>query len=203
MKSMRTPSKDRLITTALRQIAFEGWTETAFEKAEKVLGAKAGTYTASFPGGMEDFIEAVQAWADAAMHKKLEAHSEFSAAKVREKIFIATLARLEALAPYREAMRRLAGRQLLPWHKFSGVKSLARTADAIWKAAGDRSIDYNYYTKRILLSGVYAVTLNTWFADESPDFAETRTVLKARIEDVLRVGKAIGGIKERFSRKAA
>ena len=76
-------------------------------------------------------------------------------------------------------------------------------ADAVWKAAGDRSIDYNYYTKRILLSGVYAVTINTWFTDETPDFAETRAVLRVRIEDVLKVGKAIGGLKDKFSRRAA
>ncbi|NDE89884.1 MAG: COQ9 family protein [Alphaproteobacteria bacterium] len=200
---MEQLSKEMLINAALRQIPFEGWTRRAFEKAEESEGLSAGTYAAYFPGGVQDVIKAMHRWVDEQMVKKIDAQPDFANAKIREKIFRCVMARIEILTPHREAIRRLVGHQLLPWNKPSGVRDLGCAADAMWKLAGDRSVDYNFYTKRILLSGVYASTLNHWFSDSSDDFASTQEFLRARIENVLKFGKFVGGIKERFKGKAA
>jgi ubiquinone biosynthesis protein COQ9 len=198
-----THSKTTLIKAALAHIAEEGWTRRAFEKAETPHGWKSGTYAAHFPGGVQDFICAVQEWVDEGMLEKIATNPAFVTSKVREKIFFAVMARLEILKPYRDAMERLAAHQLLPWNKPWAMKNLAHTADAIWRGAGDRSVDYNFYTKRILLSGVYATTLHFWFSDESADYAATQGFLKRRIEDVLKFGKTVNDLKERFMGKAA
>ena len=39
------------------------------------------------------------------------------------------------------------------------AKALYRTVDAIWHGIGDRSVDFNFYSKRALLAGVYSTTL--------------------------------------------
>jgi ubiquinone biosynthesis protein COQ9 len=200
---MPIESKEKLIKAALRDIAFEGWTQLALEKAEKAGGFSPGTYAAHFPGGIQDFITAFHGWVDGKMTAALAADAEFGQAKIREKIFRAVMARITAMKPYRESVRRLIGHQLLPWNGPLALRQLGRAADAMWKAAGDRSVDYNYYTKRLLLAGVYASTLQRWIADESEGFTDTQQFLRERIEDVLRFGKMIGGIKERFGRKAA
>ena len=44
-----------------------------------------------------------------------------------------------------------------PMRKFEGAKLVWKTADKIWNWAGDTSSDYNYYTKRALLSAVIAL----------------------------------------------
>ena len=38
----------------------------------------------------------------------------------------------------------------------------ARTVDAIWHAAGDRSADFSWYTKRAILAAVYTATVLYW-----------------------------------------
>jgi ubiquinone biosynthesis protein COQ9 len=200
---MNDLSKQMLIIAALRQIPFEGWTKLAFAKAEESEGLPTGTYDAYFPGGVQDFIKATHEWVDDEMRRKIIAQPDFKEAKIREKIFRCVMARIETLTPYREAIRRLAGHQILPWNKPWGLRDLGLAADAMWKLAGDRSVDYNFYTKRILLSGVYAATLSHWFDDMSDEFASTQTFLRARIENVLKFGKFVGGIKEKFAKKAA
>lgn len=194
------PSQNTLIAAALRHMAQEGWTESALARAEADFAP--GTMRAYFPGGLPDFIKAFHAWVDEGMEKHLAKNEGFETAKVREKIFEAVMARFSVLQPHKEAVRRFMGYQLLPWNGPRAVMGLGHAADAMWKAAGDRSTDYNYYTKRLLLSGVYAATLNFWLKDQSADYTETQAFLRRRIEEVLKVGKAIGGLKERFKRAA-
>src|SRR3546814_6034725 len=75
--------------------------------------------------------------------------------KVREKIAAGVRCRLEAVAAHREAVRSGLAFFALPQNAAAGLASLYRTVDAIWYAAGDRATDYNFYTKRALLAGVY------------------------------------------------
>jgi ubiquinone biosynthesis protein COQ9 len=46
----------------------------------------------------------------------------------------------------------------LPQNVRSSVAELARLADEMWYLAGDRSVDFSWYTKRATLSAVYAST---------------------------------------------
>src|SRR3546814_10685041 len=70
----------------------------------------------------------------------------------------------------------------LPQNAATGLACLYRTVDAIWYAAGDRATDYNFYTKRALLAGVYSSTLLFWLNDKSENFAATWAFLDRRIE---------------------
>ncbi|MGZ5792675.1 MAG: COQ9 family protein, partial [Croceibacterium sp.] len=64
------------------------------------------------------------------------------------------------------------------------------SADAMWRLAGDKTTDYNHYTKRAILAGVYAATLAVFVDDKSDDKAETRAFLDRRIEGVMKFEKA-------------
>ena len=64
--------------------------------------------------------------------------------------------------------------------------------DSIWYAAGDRSTDYNYYTKRLLLAGVYSSTLVFWLNDRSEGGAASWAFLDRRIDEVMKVGGYLG-----------
>ncbi|MBI3420082.1 MAG: COQ9 family protein, partial [Proteobacteria bacterium] len=155
----REPSKSALIAAALRQMAVEGWMEAALAKAEAAEGWAPGTYRAYFPAGLADFNREFHLWVDEGMRGLLAKQPDFEAAKIREKIFRCVMARLQVLLPHRTAVQRFISHQLMPWNAARGIAGLGRAANVMWKAAGDRSIDYNYYTKRVLLSGVYAATL--------------------------------------------
>ena len=56
--------------------------------------------------------------------------------------------------------------------------------DDIWHRAGDTSTDSNWYSKRVLLAGVYVATEVFMLQDTSEDFAETWGFLDRRLAEV-------------------
>jgi len=187
--------QDTLIKAALQHIPFEGWTQTALAQAEIANGLPPRTFAAYFPGGIQEFIAAYHAFMDTHMAGVLARQAGFSTLKVREKIQACVMARLTLQLPYREAVRRLLAHQLLPWNQAAGLKNLARVADAMWRLAGDRSTDYNYYTKRLLLGQLYARTLPVWLADDSADLQQTAAYVAQRVAGVMRLGKKMRGLR--------
>ena len=97
--------------------------------------------------------------------------------------------RLEIMAPAREAVRRALSILAMPQNAPTGLKAGWRSADIMWRIAGDTSTDFNHYTKRMTLGGVYASTLLVWLDDQSEGWAETAAFLDRRIDDVMRFEK--------------
>ena len=88
--------------------------------------------------------------------------------KIRDRIKNAVRIRLERHAGNREAARRALALLSLPFNAPLALRLLYRTVDAMWYAAGDTSTDFNFYTKRATLAGVYSSTLLYWLNDRSP-----------------------------------
>ena len=84
-------------------------------------------------------------------------------------------------------------------HAVLGGKLVYRTVDAMWRAAGDTSTDFNFYTKRGILAGVYGSTAMRWFNDTSEDEKPTEEFLAARIENVMQFEKFKTKAKEALS----
>ena len=78
----------------------------------------------------------------------------------------------------------------LPLNAPDGAKMLWQTADRIWTLLGDTSEDFNWYTKRMTLSGVIGSTLLFWLGDDSHDTQATWDFLDRRIGDVMQFEKA-------------
>ena len=136
--------------------------------------------------------------ADRRMVEEME-RRDVAGMRVRERIATAVRVRLEQNALHREAIRRLIAFLALPGHAGLGWRCLYRTVDSMWHAAGDRSTDYNYYTKRALLAGVYVSTVLYWLDDSSDDFADTWAFLDRRIADVMTVPRAAGRLSKRLA----
>jgi ubiquinone biosynthesis protein COQ9 len=58
-------------------------------------------------------------------------------------------------------------------------------------------VDFNHYTKRAILLGVYGATVTVFLDDRSHDFADTRAFLARRIEGVMRFEKFKAGVEKR------
>ena len=149
-----------------------------------------------FPDGPLSLVKTFSEWADAEMVREL-ARKDLASLKVRERITLAVKTRIAVLNPHKEAARRAAAFLTLPPYAASGVKLLYRTVDAIWRAIGDTSTDFNFYTKRAILAGVYSATLMRWFNDTSEDERQTDAFLAHRIEDVMRFEKFKAKVRER------
>src|SRR3569833_578049 len=86
---------------------------------------------------------------------------------------------------------------MMPAYAALGMILVYQMVDAMWRAAGDTSTDFNFYTKRAILAGVYSTTLMRWFTDKTADEAETRAFLDARIGNVMQFEKFKAEMKER------
>jgi ubiquinone biosynthesis protein COQ9 len=183
--------KRALLEAMLPHVPFDGWTAKSLNLAARDAGLETGVVLRAFPGGPADVLDFWVSETDAAMLRVLEGR-DLAAMKVRERVKLAVLTRLELAAPHREAVRRALTLEALPQHAPRALKQVYRTVDAIWYAAGDTATDYNFYTKRLLLAGVYGATLMHWLDDKSEGFAGTSAFLDRRLADVMQIEKAKG-----------
>ena len=181
--------KDRLADAALAHAAFDGWTDQTLRAAARDTGASDLDIYRAFPGGVEDLLDHHLLMADRRMVEGILA-LDLENMKIREKITRAVRMRLEAAAPHKEAVRRGFNHLGLPHRGPRASRALWRTVDLIWRAIGDTSTDFNFYTKRTLLAGVYMSTLLYWLGDSSEDHAETWAFLDRRIANVMQIEKA-------------
>lgn len=184
----------RILDAALPNVAFDGWTPRLLRDAASQAGVSAGEARLAFPGGVLDLVDYFLADGDRRMSDAL-AHQNLAALKIRERITLAVRTRIEVDLHNREAMRRAITLLALPASGTVGARTLYRTVDAIWRAVGDTSTDFNFYTKRATLAGVFSAVTLYWFADDSEEFAKTWAFLDSRIEDVMRFERVKAGVK--------
>ncbi len=184
-----------LLQEALKSAPFEGWTPSLMQHAEQTLGLAPGTWQNAFPGGIMEVLDFSVAEADRMMMEALEAR-DLSSLKIRERIATCIRVRLEQQLPHREAIRRATGVYMLPVHYPRMFTSVCHTVDLMWRAAGDTSTDFNWYTKRGLLAKVYIATLLFWLNDESEGQQESWAFLDRRIANVLTLGGYIQKAKD-------
>ena len=183
--------RERLLLATLDHVTFDGWTTKALRSAAEDLELPFAEALNAFPGGPAEMVEAFNAWADTEMLRRLE-QQDLESLKLRDRISAGVRTRLEVLAPHKEPLRRALAFLALPNNAALGLRCLYRSVDAIWHAAGDRSTDYNFYSKRLLLAGVMSSTLLYWLNDDSEDQAESWAFLERRITGVLKVGGRVG-----------
>ena len=121
--------------------------------------------------------------------------SRYSSAK--EKVKASIQIRLGAAKFHKEALRAGIPTLAAPSNALTALRLLYDTVDNIWFAIGDSSVDFNFYTKRTLLAGVYGVTLLYWLDDDSDEYKETWKFLKRRLDGIIQFGrlqKVIQGI---------
>ena len=168
--------------------AFDGWSNQALAMAAAELGVPPERARLVFPGGQPQMIDA---WFDAIDKAMLAAFppERIAAMKIRERIRELILFRFEAMRPHREALRRALAILAQPQNLPAGARLAWRAADRIWRLAGDTATDFNHYSKRAILVGVYGSSTLVFLDDQSLDLADTRAFLGRRLDDVMRFEK--------------
>jgi ubiquinone biosynthesis protein COQ9 len=187
-------AKDRLLEATLPHVLFDGWSMAALKAGAATIGLPETEMVALFPEGGREAALWLDDWADRRMLAALQA-MDLSAVKVRERVAAGVRARLEALAPHREAVRRAIALKASPWGAAQAAEIVYRTVDAIWYAAGDEATDFNFYTKRGLLAAAYGPTVLYWLNDSSEGAAETFAFLDRRLDEIMQIPKLTQGLK--------
>nr|MBA3835594.1 COQ9 family protein [Sphingomonas sp.] len=142
----------------------------------------------AFPSGQAEMVDAYVEGVDREMERRLPPET-LAGMKIREKIRSLVWTRLEIMAPARESVRRGLSILAMPQNLPVGMRIGWRSADLMWRLAGDTSTDFNHYTKRMTLGAVYASTLLAWLDDDSEGWADTAAFLDRRINNVMQFEK--------------
>lgn len=172
-----------------RAAIFDGWSRKAVDSTAERAGVDLDVARLAFGEGPMQMIGAWVTSVDGAMEQEFSAEA-LSLMPIRERIRILVLFRLEAVAGLEEAVRRALAIQAMPQNALASLKLGWSSADAMWRLAGDTATDYNHYSKRAILAGIYAATLAVWVDDASESKRNTREFLDRRIEGVMKFEKA-------------
>ena len=188
-----------LMRASVRHVTFDGWSERALKAGAKDIGMAVETAKALFPDTGRDLVTLHCQNADAEALDYL-GDQNLTSMRVRERVAMSIRARIEIVREDREAVRQAVSMFALPGNATLGARLLFGTVDRLWRAAGDTSTDWNYYSKRGLLAGVYGSTVLYWLQDNSEDFGDSWLFLDRRIADVMKVPKIIGSITKVFEK---
>jgi ubiquinone biosynthesis protein COQ9 len=186
--------REQLLDAMLGIAAETGWTPAALDRAAEKAGLSKGQVLLACPTGVADLLEALGARAAKAAEARL-VRPDIQSMKIREKVASAVRAYLAFLEPHKAAAKRAAA---TPANLLAGPKGLWSGADAIWAGLGDKSTDYNWYTKRAILSGVLGSTLVAWLGTD--DQSEIDAFLDRRIENVMQFEKFKSHVREAASK---
>ncbi|HEX6604675.1 MAG TPA: COQ9 family protein [Sphingomicrobium sp.] len=167
---------------------FDGWTRKAVDSAAAQLGIDPVKARLAMPKRQAEMIDLYIQEVDRALEAWFTPE-RLDGIKIREKIRSLVWRRLEIMGSAREAVRRGLAILAMPQNVPLALRIGWRTADVMWRIAGDTSTDFNHYTKRMTLGGVYGSTLLVWLDDQSDGWADTAAFLDRRIDDVMKIEK--------------
>lgn len=171
-----------------RHAAFDGWSAAAVRAAAGELDVDGDVALLALPAKPMHLIDAWAGSIDTEMARRLPPET-LDAMKIRARITALVATRLDIMAPDREALRRALTIMAMPGNVLAAAKMGWRSADRMWRLAGDTATDFNHYTKRVTLSAVYASTLSVFINDDSEGYADTRAFLDRRIDNVMQFEK--------------
>lgn len=190
---------DDLVRALLPNVPFDGWTTRALRTALDSLGRSPEDAVLLFPGGATEMIEAYCAFADREMIDAAR-EADLAAFRLPARVRAIVALRFERNREHKEAICRALAILALPQNAALAATITARTVDAVWFAAGDRSADFAWYTKRAILAAAYTAAVLYWLTDDSPDDAETMAFFDRRLAGIARIGKIRRGFEARLPR---
>ncbi len=188
-----------IIDALVPQVPFDGWTLTALRNALTSLGQNPDDAPLIFPNGIPEMLESYTALADQRMIEAAQ-EADITTMRIPDRIQTIIERRLALFEGQQDAVRRALALLTLPTNAPLAARTLARTVDAIWHAAGDTSADFAWYTKRATLAAIYPAILLFWLNDttnSTPAFIARRL---ANVALLGRLRKIVPGVGRKVSK---
>jgi len=191
---MPVDPKDPLLDAALEHVPFDGWGEATFLAAARDVGVSVEDARRTCPRGAVDLAIAYHHRGDAQMLARMNTEN-LSGMRYSARVAAGVRFRLESVSD-KEIIRRGMALFAMPQYTAEGTRLIWGTADHIWNQLGDTSDDINWYSKRVVLSGVYGSVVLFWLGDTSEGYSATWAFLDRRIEDVMLFEKVKAKVRE-------
>jgi len=176
--------QQKVLSTALTLVKQLGWTKNALETAATQLGLSPAI-AGSFPRGPVHLVEAFNTNCNKELRKILsDRKEELKEMDVKKKLALLVQLRLEMLTEYLESWPDALALQAHPSEVSYSLQNYGTIADIIWRAVGDESTDFSWYTKRAALSGIYIASELALLTDKSEGYTETWKFLEKRLSEM-------------------
>lgn len=170
--------------------------EQSFDAVNDICAFSPGYWRILFEKGARQIASALESKQDEQMLEFLNS-MDIKPEKIREQIALALNVRIID-SEGKKLKLKLSSFFLRPENLTKGIKAAARTCDAIWRYAGDKSTDFNYYTKRGLLLSVYMKSRTFYFADDSEGNFKTKEYTKEALDNVIKIGSLKRNIQQKM-----
>ena len=163
-----------------------GVSNNTLKEACAVLGKENSLF--KFPNGVRDVLSYLRKKLVSHIHVTYQNNDTDEILRVRDKILLlleACIGFHAALPNPQQLIKSVVHYCMLPSNTCFAMSSVFKISDAMWTLAGDKSTDFNYYTKRLILSTTYAMSILHMSNDTSEGFAETLAFANRRIDNVI------------------
>ena len=184
--------KKNLMTQMLDHVPDLGWTWDALYRAvkttKKAKSSNKEELQTIFDNKISNIIGTFNDKLDEDMHVIFNTENNKDLGTT-DTIKALILSRLKASANYKSIIKTSLVFMVQPRNAYDAFNQLMKTSNRIWEIAGDTSSGGTFYSKRLILSGVYSSTLVHWLAIENRSIGESVGFLDRRLEDVKNFGK--------------
>lgn len=180
--------KQEVVDVVLSEVPFLGWNWQTVKESVTKCNLDQEYADILFPEGIDEIITIYIDRIDLEMKQVVETE-EFQQLSIRNKIASLVKARFQVMEQSKVLSVATIKYLMMPHNVVLSNKLLFRTVDMMWRLIGDKSTDYNYYSKRMLLSAVYSSSLLYWMSDDSEGNERTNAFIDRRIADVMKIGK--------------
>jgi ubiquinone biosynthesis protein COQ9 len=191
MSNWADETEQRVLDAAIPLASEVGWNSGLVERAGRRAGLTVAETELLLPHGPRDLAALFSHRHDATALQALSTVDPASL-KIRERIARGVEARLDAAFAEEDALRRWAGFLALPTNLPLALRLVWKSADELWRWAGDTATDENHYSKRAILSGILISTLAQRLTRGR---AAAEEELAARIDNVMAFEKWKAGRK--------
>ena len=194
MNKTENKKKEDILKKAKKIVSIEGWSSEIFSKLQKQKIDKNDLFFL-FPGGYKDLLEYALQNINEKLEYKLKKINLINF-PINKRIKKILLLRFDILNEDKEFYKKTFNNLLLPTNNKISKKSLYNSVNTMWYLAGDNSTDFNFYTKRLILSGVYTNALFVFFSKEMKDVEENIDKNLKRISKIPKIKERISFIKD-------
>ena len=170
MKTKKIKSLDKkrleLINLAKKTVSKYGWNDSLFEKISFNNRINPEELFILFPDGYKQMLKLSLDYLNYELENICNQY-DFKRIPVHKRIKKIIIIKINLMKKNKDFYRRTFYFLLLPINYKLLTAYLYKSVDLMWYLSGDNSTDFNFYTKRMILSGVYSSVILHFISNDS------------------------------------
>ena len=176
--------QEKIVNQFIRDVPKFGWSRDTLLGSAKKLKISTSILAKEFPSFEADILKFIISQNNQKVEKSYKSFNH-DRLRMRDRIKTILELKFETNHHLKDSLPEMLKNLIKPGNLFSSLKLLNQNSDFIWNLAGDNANDFNYYSKRGLLSIVYLSTLIYWLNDSSNKMIGTKSFISRAVDGVV------------------